>query len=228
MPRDRLVEIGPAIGLLPAVLSPLPGNVQGVSRVIGEFNRTHRATFPQREPSPAGQALHVFDETGCLGVQVPLVRQAGSAAGGLEVAGTRSLVIPRHLEHVGANGMEAVPGREPLVVRQLSKQTEPGARAAGHGGGDGVVQRDDRVVGRLQEQFIEGQDLLPVGVLGGRCLVVYCGDGCLQLVRPGQATRESSRDQLGTLRRCLASHGASGGWFDNSMVRMPPPSAARA
>lgn len=48
--------------------------------------------------------------------------------------------------------------------------------------GDVAVQLDDRRRGELGENFVQGDDALPVGIFGARGARVASGDGRLELI----------------------------------------------
>jgi hypothetical protein len=56
-----------------------------------------------------------------------------------------------------------------------------------------VVQRHHRIVGEPRQQFVQGEDLRPVGGLGRGGLVMNRGDRRLQLVRSGRAAAPELR-----------------------------------
>ncbi len=85
--------------------------------------------------------------------------------------------------------------REPAVGGELVEQLEAVTRSAHHRDGDRVIQLDHRVVGDRLEQPVEGEDLRPVGRVGGRRLVVDGRDRGLQLVRADRVARERLGDQ---------------------------------
>ena len=87
------------------------------------------------------------------------------------------------LEKVGSHGVEPVCSAQPVVDRDGGEQIEAGVRPVHHRLGDCTVEGDRRTGGRPPEESIELDDLRPVGVLRRRRLVVYGGDGRLQLVR---------------------------------------------
>ena len=96
---------------------------------------------------------------------------------------------------MGPDGVEAVPGHDPLVGGQAVEQVQPGVGAACHGYRDGVVQCCYRVTGDLQQQLVQRNDLRPVGVGGGGSFIVDRRDGCLQLVRPGRSLVQGAGEQ---------------------------------
>jgi hypothetical protein len=55
-------------------------------------------------------------------------------------------VLACHLQQVGADRGQPVPGGDALVGLQACEQVKPGPRPTGHGHGDRVVQRHYRVV----------------------------------------------------------------------------------
>jgi len=79
------------------------------------------------------------------------MRQATRAAGRFQVAGPGGRVVPGQLQQVSPDGVEPVPGHDPLVAFEAREQVQPGPGAAGHGHRDGVVQGRHRTVGDLQQ-----------------------------------------------------------------------------
>jgi hypothetical protein len=129
-------------------------------------------------------------------VQVALAREAGGTPGRLQIGGAGGVGVAGQLEELGADGVVAVPGGDAGVASERIEQFQAGARAMHHGSGDGLVQRDDRVVGCLPQELVQGEDLRPVGGLGGRGFVVDGGDGRLQLVGAGSLAAQGAGDQL--------------------------------
>ena len=48
-----------------------------------------------------------------------------------------------------------------------------------HGCGDGMIQHHHGILGHALEQFVQRQDLRPIGILGPRRLIMNRGDRCL-------------------------------------------------
>jgi len=82
--------------------------------------------------------------------------------------------------------VQPVRGRDPLVRADVLKQLEADPRAVHHGGGHGVVERDNGVVAGLHQHLVQRQDLRPVGFRGRGRLVVQGGDRRLDLIRAGR------------------------------------------
>jgi hypothetical protein len=59
-------------------------------------------------------------------VHVALVRQAGRAAGRLQVAVPGGVAVADQLQQVGADGVEPVADRDPLVGLEVLEQVESG------------------------------------------------------------------------------------------------------
>ena len=63
-----------------------------------------------------------------------------------------------------------------------------GLRAGRHRDGDGAVELDDRRGHQLRQPVVEGDDPLPIGVLGGRARAWHAAMLGLQRVRPDRPT----------------------------------------
>ena len=161
-------------------------------------------------------------QAGGLGVQVTLLREVAGQAGRGEIGLARGGGPAGHLEQVRADrGQPVIPG-QPLVRFEPAEPAEPGLRAVHHGDRDGVVQRHDRVALDLQQELVQGQDLRPVGRLGGRRLVVHGGDRRLQLVRAGRAAAEHAADQ----RHAFFDAGGVPAWLPAGPTGLPCPRGA--
>ncbi len=57
---------------------------------------------------------------------------------------------------------------EARISIERLEQREPCFGSVHHGGGDGAVQDQERVIRHAEEQAVERQDLGPIGVLGPR------------------------------------------------------------
>ena len=73
---------------------------------------------------------------------------------------------------------------------------EAGGGAAELGDGDGPVEGDHRVRAQRVELVVEGDDLRPVGCLGGGGVGVDGGDGRLDLERPGLVAAQAGADEV--------------------------------
>ena len=104
-------------------------------------------------------------------------------AGGGGVAGL--------FQQVGAYRFEAVTVGHPLVGVEGAEQGERGSGSVDVRQGDGAAERDDRSGGDGGQDVVQGEDLRPVGGLGGRGLVVQRGDRGLELVRAAGSPRRS-------------------------------------
>ena len=80
---------------------------------------------------------------------------------------------------MGTHRVQAMMARQASVGIQRIQQVESRGRAAHHGRRDGVIEHHHGIVGHPFQQFIQRQDLRPVGVLGPGCFVVNRGDGGL-------------------------------------------------
>ena len=72
--------------------------------------------------------------------------------------------------------MEAAAGGHPAVGPECPEEREAGPGTVDHADRDGVVEGDDGVVVEGKEDAVEGDDLGPVGRLGGGGFVVH-GEG---------------------------------------------------
>jgi hypothetical protein len=113
-------------------------------------------------------------------------------AGGIRVRRGGGREVAAELVQVAADGVPAVPLAEHLA--------QPVGLAQPGGGAEDVADRDrapehrggvlaHRVVGEGDEVVVPGEDLRPVGLLGACRVVVQGGDGGLDLVAAGRATR---------------------------------------
>jgi hypothetical protein len=100
-------------------------------------------------------------------------------------------------EEVAADRVKARMGVDPGVGTKTLNQFEAGPGSGNHAAGDGVVERDDRVVVQAEQDVIEGGDLGPVGRFGARRLIMEGGDSCLELVRPDGAAGKGGGDECG-------------------------------
>lgn len=85
-------------------------------------------------------------ETGYLLIEVAKLLEVGGHPGRGPVCRKRGSTVAGHLEEVAADGVEAAVGVDPGVGRKALDQFEPGSGPGDHADGDGVVERDDRVV----------------------------------------------------------------------------------
>ena len=85
-------------------------------------------------------------------------------------------MITRALEQMRAHRVDAIVAGQPLISVERLQQIEPGARPVHHPRGDGVIERDHRVVRHPLQQAIERQDLRPVGVVGRLGFVMHRRD----------------------------------------------------
>ena len=110
-------------------------------------------------------------------------------AGGIRVCRGGGREVAAELVQVPADGVPA--------VTLADHVTQPVGLAQAGGGPENVANRDcapehrggvvaHRVVGERDEVVVPGEDLRPVGLLGAGRVVVQCGDGGLDLVRPGR------------------------------------------
>ena len=94
--------------------------------------------------------------------EVPL--GVGRRQGGGAFVGGRGLAVAAQPpEQIGSGGVEGVVA----VQVQLVHQRERGGRAVDLADGDGAVEGDDRGRGDREQLVVEGDDLRPVGLLGG-------------------------------------------------------------
>jgi hypothetical protein len=107
----------------------------------------------------------------------------------------RVVGVTSFLEEVAADGVEAAVSLGPGVGAEALEQFEPGLGPGDHAHGDGMVQRDDRVVVKAEQEAVEGNDLRPVGRLGALRFIVERGDRRLELVRANRAMFEGGRNE---------------------------------
>jgi hypothetical protein len=88
--------------------------------------------------------------------------------------------VPGPLVQAGAYRVEPVMVAEPR--RKLLDGAQPGKRSVDLADRDRAAERGDRIVGELDELVVPGENLRPVGLLGGAGVVVQRGDGGLDLV----------------------------------------------
>jgi hypothetical protein len=72
-----------------------------------------------------------------------------------------------------------------------------------HGRGDCVIEDHHGIVGHASEQFVQRQNLRPVGILGPTSFVMNRGYGGLQLIGTDRSLREgrgNERNAFGDLR----------------------------
>jgi hypothetical protein len=79
----------------------------------------------------------------------------------------------------GGTASRGVAG-QPLV--KASEQSEASGRPVNHLGRDRAIKHHHRVARVSFQQSVESEDLRPVRLVGGRCLVVHRCDRGLQLV----------------------------------------------
>src|SRR5205085_9805568 len=96
--------------------------------------------------------------------------------------------VAAQLVHVPANGVPPVPLADNLA--QPVGLAEPGGGTEDVADGDGAPEHGGgvlahRVVGEGDEVVVPGEDLRPVGLLGGRRVALQGGDGGLDLVAAG-------------------------------------------
>src|SRR6478609_4919115 len=78
-------------------------------------------------------------------LQVAAFGEACGAVGGFFVAGAGSFSLPRHLEEMGADGIEAVMPCQPAISVNGPEQIETGARAVHHRDRDRAIQGHHRI-----------------------------------------------------------------------------------
>ena len=147
-----------------------------------------------RRLAAAGEALGP-------GLEVVALGEAAGQTGGFEVLAAGAVVAAGQLVEVSPDGVEAVVVVQARVLVELVELCEGDVGSVGHGDGDRSVERDDRVRGDAAEHVVQRTDLEPVGVRGGRRLVVDGGDGGLQLVRTDRTVGERAGDQRRRPRR---------------------------
>jgi len=101
----------------------------------------------ERSQSVSFRLQSVVVEPRGAGVEIALLGEAEGLRGGGAVGVARGGAIAGHLEQVGADGVELVTVGEARVGCEGGDELEAGARAADHRDRDGVVQRDDGIVG---------------------------------------------------------------------------------
>jgi hypothetical protein len=121
--------------------------------------------------------------------------QVPRPAGGGPVRFAGGFRLATHLQQVGAHRVQPVIFSQLLVGCQRLKSLESTGWTIGHGDGDCMIERNDRVVGDLQQQLIKRLDLRPVGFLSARGLIVNRSDRGLELVWTGCPARLRFGDQ---------------------------------
>jgi hypothetical protein len=97
--------------------------------------------------------------------------------------GTGGCPVAREFEEVRTNGVHPVVAGECGVGFGLGELVQSGPRSVHHRDRDDPVERHHRAGRGHVEEFVQAEDLRPVGVFGAWCLVVHGGDRGLQLVR---------------------------------------------
>ena len=141
--------------------------------------------------SPGGSRRGL--QAGDLLIEVALLLEVGGHPGCGPVRLKRGGTVASHLEEVAADGVEAAVGVDPGIGPKTLDQFEACPGPGDHADGDGVVERDDRVVVQAEQDAVEGGDLAPVGRLGALRLIVDGRDRRLELVRPDRARGEGRR-----------------------------------
>lgn len=77
---------------------------------------------------------------------------------------------------MGTNGVETMMGFQPTIGIKRLKQAESRRWTVYHRSGDRVIEQYHRIVGHAFQEFIEGEDLRPVSILGTGGLVMNSGD----------------------------------------------------
>ena len=181
-------------------------NVDAVSHVDGALDFCHSLSNERpadivagpkaptvRLMSPDGSLRSL--QSGDLPIEVALLLEVRGRSGCGSVRLDCGSTVARHLEEVAADRVEAPIGVDPGVGPKTLDQFEAGPGPGDHADGDGVVERDDRVVVQAEQDAVEGDDLGPVGRLGALGLVVDGGDRRLELVWPGRPARKGGGDE---------------------------------
>ena len=125
--------------------------------------------------------------------------------------------------------IDAMVAGHPVVGIEGGQELEAGLGAADHGHRDGLVEGDHRVRRDRRQQLVQGQDLAPVGVLGGGRLVMDRRDRRLDLVRPEPGMGQGIGDEghaLGDARR-IPERAVLLGQRDEAAVGAGPGAASR-
>jgi hypothetical protein len=85
-------------------------------------------------------------QAGDLLIEVALLLEVGGRTGCGLVRLKRGSMVASHLEEVAADGVEPTTGVDTGIGPKTLDQFETGLGPGDHADGDGVVERDDRVV----------------------------------------------------------------------------------
>ena len=111
------------------------------------------------------------------------------------ITGT-GLAVERAQGRVESEGMSTYRAEDykasAVVVGEGAEGGEPGGGAMHHGQRDRAAECDDGSGCDLGEDVVEGEDLQPVGVLGGAGFVVEGGDGGLDLILAHRSATEGA------------------------------------
>jgi hypothetical protein len=87
--------------------------------------------------------------------------------------------LPRPLEQVCANCLEAMAASHAGVRFEAGEEVETSLRTMNHRHRHRSVQTHHRVIRGALEEIVERENLRPIGGFIGRRFVVESGDGCL-------------------------------------------------
>ena len=88
-------------------------------------------------------------------------------------------MVAGHFKQVGAHRGEAVMACNSRIGVERSEQFQTPERAMHGGCGNGVIQDHHGIVGNAFQDFVERQDLRPIGIPGSGRFVVNGCDGSL-------------------------------------------------
>jgi hypothetical protein len=137
-------------------------------------------------------------QAGDLSIEVALLLGVGGHPGCGSVRLERGSRVASPHEEVAADSVEAAIGVDPRVGTETLDQLGAGPGSGDHADGDGVGEREDRVV-QAEWEVVEVGDLEPLGRFGALRLIVEGGDSCLELVRPDGAADKGGGDQCDPL-----------------------------